>query len=283
MRLGNRHLAAKITAMQEAAKRNYSSEGLHEAETPSGDHLKLNNVLAVVTDKIVCAAVASDELGDATNLTRSPPKSKCSSVISSPDSETPLQEGLPVAHRIGVASLNNPLNDSGDAKSEASVRSRPKESSVTPTSDRQLHSHKGKDSEDVSEAAGRVDIEMASTCKKGPSGDGSSGCRKKKGNVGKSRNSSGPGGGKKRTKSGCEGDVDKRKDCNKCFDKGEPAEDSQSDVASAKANRSQSSSEGTSPSNTGSNNRNLKSGHARTHAIVINLDDKNRFTEEVTV
>ncbi|XP_046999597.1 probable G-protein coupled receptor CG31760 [Schistocerca americana] len=30
-------------------------------------------------------------------------------------------------------------------------------------------------------------------------------------------------------------------------------------------------------------NRNLKSGHARTHAIVINLDDKNRFTEEVTV
>ncbi|XP_044742072.1 probable G-protein coupled receptor CG31760 [Chrysoperla carnea] len=30
-------------------------------------------------------------------------------------------------------------------------------------------------------------------------------------------------------------------------------------------------------------NRILKSGHARTHAIVINLDDKSRFTEEVTV
>ena len=29
-------------------------------------------------------------------------------------------------------------------------------------------------------------------------------------------------------------------------------------------------------------NRN-KSGHARTHAIVINLDDKSRFSEEVTV
>lgn len=27
----------------------------------------------------------------------------------------------------------------------------------------------------------------------------------------------------------------------------------------------------------------IKSGHARTHAIVINLDDKSRFTEEVTV
>lgn len=31
------------------------------------------------------------------------------------------------------------------------------------------------------------------------------------------------------------------------------------------------------------NGRYLKSGHARTHAIVINLDDKSRFTEEVTV
>lgn len=29
--------------------------------------------------------------------------------------------------------------------------------------------------------------------------------------------------------------------------------------------------------------RQLKSGHSRTRAIVINLDDKNRFTEEVTV
>ncbi|KAK7873756.1 hypothetical protein R5R35_013284 [Gryllus longicercus] len=29
--------------------------------------------------------------------------------------------------------------------------------------------------------------------------------------------------------------------------------------------------------------RSLKSGHARTHAIVINLDDRSRFTEEVTV
>lgn len=27
----------------------------------------------------------------------------------------------------------------------------------------------------------------------------------------------------------------------------------------------------------------VRSGHARTHAIVINLDDKSRFTEEVTV
>lgn len=38
-----------------------------------------------------------------------------------------------------------------------------------------------------------------------------------------------------------------------------------------------------SPSSSDRNSRYLKSGHARTHAIVINLDDKSRFTEEVTV
>jgi hypothetical protein len=287
--------------MQEAAKQNYN-EVQPEAQTPSGntasDHLKLNNVLAVVTDKIVCATVASDDLGvrsiplDATNHTRSPPKSKCSSLVSSPDSETPLQERLPVAHRIGVANLNKPVNDSGGPASETSGRTCSKDPAVTPTNERKLRSHKGKEAEDVSDAgARRVDLEMASTCKKGSSGDGSSGSRsKKRGNVGKSRNSSSSGGGgsnsgggKKRTKSGGEGDVDKRKECNKYVDKGDPIDDNQSDVASAKAPHSQSSSEGASPNNTGSNNRNLKSGHARTHAIVINLDDKNRFTEEVTV
>lgn len=35
--------------------------------------------------------------------------------------------------------------------------------------------------------------------------------------------------------------------------------------------------------NNSRNGRLLKSGHARTHGIVINLDDKSRFTEEVTV
>lgn len=37
-----------------------------------------------------------------------------------------------------------------------------------------------------------------------------------------------------------------------------------------------------SPQHTAEANQ-LRSGHARTHTIVINLDDKNRFTEEVTV
>ncbi|KAJ8953227.1 hypothetical protein NQ318_015806, partial [Aromia moschata] len=36
-------------------------------------------------------------------------------------------------------------------------------------------------------------------------------------------------------------------------------------------------------SGTDSNGRQLMSGHARTHSIIINLDDKSRFTDEITV
>jgi hypothetical protein len=285
--------------MQQAAKQNYNATA-HEAETPSGhtdtDHLKLNNVLAVVTDKIVCATVVTDDAGirsmtlDATNKTRSPPKSKCSSLVSSPDSETPLRESLsPTAHRISVANLSKTVTLLEGSNIETIGRTYLKDSSVTLTSDQQLRCHKGKECEYVSDADGRgVDLEMASTCKKS-SGDGSSSSSsyrsKKRGNVSKSKNSSSSGDGKKRNKHNSEGDADKRKESNKCVDrdKEESADDGQSDVAAAKATQSQSSSEGASPKNAGSNNRNLKSGHARTHAIVINLDDKNRFTEEVTV
>ncbi|KAF5270913.1 hypothetical protein FQA39_LY08294, partial [Lamprigera yunnana] len=41
--------------------------------------------------------------------------------------------------------------------------------------------------------------------------------------------------------------------------------------------------ERTDSNSTDRNGRPLKSGHARTHSIVINLDDESRFTEEVTV
>jgi hypothetical protein len=305
MRLGNRHLAAKITAMQEAAKHSYS-DTMHEEETPGGnttaDHLKLNNVLAIVTDKIVCATVTSDDIRsislDATNKTKSPPKSKCGSVVSSPDSETPLHEIISQASlRTGVASLSKSVNDLGRPCTETSGRSHSEDSPVTATGDQQLQSHKARESDDVSDAGfGQVDLEMASTCKKCSSGDGSRGCHsKKRGNVGKLKNNSSGGGGggsgsggKKRNKRIGDGDVGKQKECNKyveskCGVKGEAADDGQPDITSAKSTHSQSSSEGASPNNTGSNNRNLKSGHARTHAIVINLDDKNQLTEEVTV
>lgn len=36
-------------------------------------------------------------------------------------------------------------------------------------------------------------------------------------------------------------------------------------------------------SGTDTNGRYLMSGHAKTHTIVINLDDKSRFTDEITV
>lgn len=49
-----------------------------------------------------------------------------------------------------------------------------------------------------------------------------------------------------------------------------------------KSDRSDRSEVRSSPSST-ETIRGVRSGHARTHAIVINLDDKSRFTEEVTV
>lgn len=294
MRLGNRHLAAKIIAMQEAAKQNYK-ETMQEPETPSGhtdtDQLKLNNVLAAVTDKIVSATVVTGDRSvtqDTTNKTISPQKSKCSSVVSSPDSETPLREGLsPTARRISAENMSKTVTGLEEITMEISGRTYSKDSSVTLASERKVRCHKDKEFEYVSDADVRGgDLEMASTCKKISCDGGSvSRSKNKSSNAGKSRHNSSSGDGKKKNKHHSEGDADKRKERNRYVDrdKRESADDGQADVAGAKTVHSQSSSEGASPKNTGSNNRNLKSGHARTHAIIINLDDKNRFTEEVTV
>jgi len=296
MRLGNRHLAAKISAMQEAAKQNYK-EATQEPETPSGhtdiDHLKLNNVLAAVTDKIVSVTVVTGDASirsvtlDTTNKTNSPQKSKCSSVVSSPDSETSLREGLsPTAHRTSADNMSKTLSGLEEITMERSSRTYSKDSSVTLKSETKVRCHKDKEFENVSDADVRGgDLEMASTCKKSSCDVGSTSRSKSRGNVGRSRHSSGSSDGKKKNKHHSECDADKRKERNRCVerDKRESADDGQADVAAAKTVHSQSSSEGASPKNAGSNNRNLKSGHARTHAIIINLDDKNRFTEEVTV
>jgi hypothetical protein len=296
MRLGNRHLAAKISAMQEAAKQNYKETKL-EPETPSGptdtDHLKLNNVLAAVTDKIVSVNVVTGDASirsvtlDTTNKTISPQKSKCSSVVSSPDSETPLREGLPpTTQRISTDNVSKTVTCLEEITVERCGRTYSKDSSVTLSSERKLRCHKDKEFEYVSDADVRGgDLEMASTCKKTSCDGGSVSRSKGRGNTGKPRHSSGSDDGKKRNKHHSEGDADKRKERNRYVDrdKRESADDGQADVAAAKTVHSQSSSEGASPKNAGSNNRNLKSGHARTHAIIINLDDKNRFTEEVTV
>ncbi|PSN35115.1 hypothetical protein C0J52_25953 [Blattella germanica] len=274
MRLGNRHLAAKITAMQEAAKQNYN-DGAYVEELPStepaatnnnrDENLKLNNVLAVVTDKIVCATVSNDDVNaiglmplDTTNMTKSPPKSKCSSLVSSPDSDTPLrgtEHVSPVLNRTKVSNLSKSLSES---ETGGTVNSK----EPLPTSGVKL-----------------VDLEMSSTCKKSTVGDSASHSRsKKRSNAGKSRNS----GGKKHNVDGNTHSKYSDVTSDKQVESGQVKVDGYGEGVSSKPSHSQSSSEGASP-NMGSNNRNLKSGHARTHAIVINLDDKNRFTEEVTV
>lgn len=56
-----------------------------------------------------------------------------------------------------------------------------------------------------------------------------------------------------------------------------------SELKCNKPNSTPSSSQPSSQESSPRKTRNLKSGHARTHGIVINLDDKKRFTEEVTV
>ena len=48
-------------------------------------------------------------------------------------------------------------------------------------------------------------------------------------------------------------------------------------------NQSEESKENSGSEISPTNNDRLRSGHARTHSIVINLDDNNRFTDEVTV
>ncbi|KAK5639554.1 hypothetical protein RI129_012046, partial [Pyrocoelia pectoralis] len=58
IRVGNRHLASKIGAMQSAASRFDSDQSGSSAR----NNFKLNNMLCVVTDKLVCATVSSSEL-----------------------------------------------------------------------------------------------------------------------------------------------------------------------------------------------------------------------------
>ena len=283
MRLGNRHLAAKITAMQEAAKQNYDdpvsveevpSTGSAATNNNKDDNLKLNNVLAAVTDKIVGATVTNDGIGliSLENRSRSPPKSKCSSLVSSPDSDTPLRgaEDLsPVTQIAQTPNLSKSLNEF-DANSKDSTKE------TFPVINAKIKESGEK----------LVDFEMSSSCKKSTVVDSVNNPHSKR-RAGKHRNTS--GGGAKKNKSS---DIDAgRKDCVKhpkrSSDKesgtGQVKVDGFGEGISSKPSHSQSSSDGSSPNNTGSNNRNLKSGHARTHAIVINLDDKNRFTEEVTV
>lgn len=153
MRIGNRHLASKIIAMQDAASR-HDYEQTDEVDV-AGNNCRLNNMLCVVTEKIVSTASVSPE--------SAPPKIK--------------------RHSVSFAQI----------------------SSDAPGSSTSKDSYVGVDevAEESSSSRTEVGIELNNR-------------------------------------------------------------DDRSDTGSQ-------------------NGRVLKSGHARTHGIVINLDDKSRFTEEVTV
>lgn len=155
MRVGNRHLASKITAMQDAASRHDYEQG--DDVDVAGTNCRLNNMLCVVTEKIVSATSVSETAEGA-----APVKTKRQSV------------------------------SFAQTSSEAAGSSTSKDSCV----------------EDVAE-------------------EGSS------------------------SKTEAPIELNNREE--------------RTDSTSSR------------------NGRVLKSGHARTHGIVINLDDKSRFTEEVTV
>lgn len=157
MRVGNRHLASKITAMQDAASRHDYEQG--DDVDVAGTNCRLNNMLCVVTEKMVSAASVSSETGEGA----APPKIKRQSVSFAQTSSDAAGSSKDTG-----ADAEEALNqESSSSKAESSIELNNREERTDSTSSR--------------------------------------------------------------------------------------------------------------------NGRVLKSGHARTHGIVINLDDKSRFTEEVTV
>lgn len=161
MRVGNRHLASKISAMQDAAcKHDHDND--HDHEFIARKNCKLNNMICMVTDNIVCTTIVPEE-----------------------DKETDESSSGKVKRQsVSFAQSVDANGDTGATrKSSVCVE----EASVESTS--------------------VVDASIELSCR------------------------------------------DEKTD-------------------SPSGNR---------------NGRLIKSGHARTHAIVINLDDKSRFTEEVTV
>lgn len=160
MRVGNRHLASKISAMQDAASRHDHAHD--QVEYVARKNCKLNNMICMVTDKIVCAAIVPEEGKEFQEA--GPAKIK--------------RQSVSFAQTVDANGDTGATRDSGTCVEEVSG-----------------------ESTSVADAS----IELS--------------CR------------------------------DERTD---------------------------------SPAGS-RNGRLIKSGHARTHAIVINLDDKSRFTEEVTV
>lgn len=160
MRVGNRHIASKITAMQDAACKHDHEQ---DHEFIARKNCKLNNMICMVTDKIVCTTIVPEEE---------------EKVTEEGSSGKIKRQSVSFAQSVDANGDTGATRDSGTCVEEVS-----------------------------GESTSVVDASIELSCR-----------------------------------------------------------DDKTDSPSG--NR---------------NGRLIKSGHARTHAIVINLDDKSRFTEEVTV
>lgn len=108
MRVGNRHLASKINAMQKAASRHDQEQG---GEEVARDNCKLNNMLCAVTDRL---GVSSDPAEEA------PPKTKRQSV-SFAQTPTTAADGAPEAEKEACATVQEASEAEASSKTDEAI------------------------------------------------------------------------------------------------------------------------------------------------------------------
>jgi G protein-coupled receptor 158 len=218
MRFGNRHLTAKISAMQEAAIRQDSKMEDEPSDKKKGKGL--NNMFSAMADKLACSAITPAEESSSSgreyamepsDSSAAPVKSKRLNVTFSP-------------MKVCECNANSPDPDSQSGADKTNNTKSPKS--------------KLKD--------------RSPAKSKSPPDRAANGCDK----CSEIANGGDP----------------------KVPESMEPSESFESTTKNGSPNL-----DGGSPNNCNKSGRGIRSGHARTHAIVINLDDKSRFTEEVTV
>lgn len=213
MRHGNRHLTAKISAMQEAAARQDSMGGLKEENEGSKKNKdsRLNNMFNAMADKLSCSAITPAEESSSSgreyiveaydNAQTTTTKNKKLNVTFSPVKTSETENGVSNKHDTEDKSKNVSNQNSLDTNKDSKAN--------------------GCDNNCVNNIENQCEV-IVDEINKSTENSGA-----KTGSPGTSNDNASPG--------------------------------------------------------SSSGKKQIKSGHARTHAIVINLDDKSRFTEEVTV
>lgn len=227
MRFGNRHLTAKISAMQEAAARQDSMGNTLVEDGDSSDKKKGKgfSVFSAMADKLVCSAITPAE--ESSSSGREYALESCeSSSQAAPTKSKRLNVTFSPMKTCDCDTEPNAENGDAAPKQEDCVNN-----TKSPKS-------KLKNLKPTSEANGCDKCAVNRVDSMDAANDASS------------------------------------KSCDKSSEQSDP-----------ESGKCQATVDNTSPNNTsGKSGRTpIKSGHARTHAIVINLDDKSRFTEEVTV